>query len=210
MSLSRSDSAAIRSRRFRGSRSTVNRLWALCLASVLMVPLTPSIALAGHHSWAVDIGYTSGGNCLKSGGTYGPWYYLGGPAQYWRTNTDGTSVSGCQVWTYRTINQIVSTASWYMNVASNLNGTYHLYPWMTCAGAMTTTNARYRVYPNGTGGGAHYHSVNQQAHCSQYAFLATRAMTATQGGYVQLTDWTSESGSTKVGADFFFYQPAAH
>ncbi len=122
-------------------------------------------------------------------------FALYGPSAYWhRTTTCGTSAlgyGGDMYWTYVNGSVVSNYVRW--TPALGGSGTYAVSVFVPRCDA-TSQVAKYKVVHNGV---TEYKTVNQNVYYDAWVPLGTFAFAGTGGEYVELTDATGESYTTK-------------
>lgn len=171
---------------------------------VVLTALTASVALYMPSASAHSTRYIDDSCSVPGGGLF----YADGPAQYWYVKFYGPSPGGCHLWTTTITNwqSPINTASWYLPISSGNNGNYITVAFVPCDEHSETTDARYRRYRNGTGGGVtSTHSINQAAACNVDPVVhQTLYYDGGQGGYLKMID-PSWNANVPVSADRLGY-----
>ena len=122
-------------------------------------------------------------------------FALAGPAAYWhRATTCGSSAlgyGGDMYWTYVNGSVVSNSARWTPTLGGP--GTYQVSVFVPrCNG--TSQQAKYRIVHNGV---TDVRSVNQNVYYDAWVSLGSFTFTGTGGEYVELTDATGESYTTR-------------
>ncbi len=122
-------------------------------------------------------------------------FALAGPSAYWHraTTCGGTALGygGDMYWTYVNGSVVSNSARW--TPALGGTGTYAVSVFVPRCNA-TSQLAKYKVVHNGV---TEYRTVNQNAYYDAWVSLGSFAFTGAGGEYVELTDATGESYTTK-------------
>jgi murein DD-endopeptidase MepM/ murein hydrolase activator NlpD len=128
-------------------------------------------------------------------------FALAGPSAYWhRATTCGTTAlgyGGDMYWTYVNGSVVSNSARWTPVLGGP--GTYQVSVFVPRCDA-TSQLAKYKVVHNGV---TEYKTVNQNVYYDAWVPLGTFAFTGAAGEYVELTDATGESYTTRrlLGVD---------